>query len=303
MNKRILVTGASGFVGSWVCKKLGNFDVFGVVSPYSEPWRLKEMKLDTKLFRVDLSDANEVAKLFKLVKPEVVVHLATHGVYQYQQSDKGRIIRDNYNMSVNLLSNSVEHGVKKFINTGSVFEYGSINKRVKEEDVDLTDILNDYSAVKMATTALSNSFSGAYKVLTIRPFTVYGPYEDETRFMRATITRAIKGEDIKLVAGVVRDFVYVEDLADAYVAAVSKEFVSGQIVNVASGNKHTLVQVAKLIKKVTGSKSKIKVDKMYFRKKESSCWADISKAKKTLNWKPKILLEKGISMSVDFIKK
>lgn len=303
MNKKILVTGASGFIGSWVCKKLERYNILAVVSPYSQPWRLKSMGVTADILKLDLSDARKVSKLFKREKPEVVIHLATHGVYQYQQSDKVRIVRDNYNISANLLDSASQFGVKKFINTGSVFEYGSQNRKVKEKDVDLADILNEYSAVKMATTALSNSYVDTLKVLTIRPFTAYGPYEDETRFMRATITRAINGGDIKLAEGVVRDFVYVEDLADAFILAVKKDFVSGQIINVAGGKKYSLVQVAKIIKKITKSTSEIKVDNTYTRKKESACWADISEAKKVLNWVPKTSIEEGVNKSVDFIKK
>jgi len=303
MTNSILVTGASGFIGSWVCKKLIGRNVVAAVSPFSNPTRLTGLDKDLTVVKVDLANSKEVEILFKKYKPKFIIHLATHGVYQYQQKDIERIIVDNYLMTANLLSFSVKYGVTKFINTGSVFEYGSQNKKVKEEDVSLGDIINEYSAIKIATTALTNSYSVKLDVITLRPFTTYGPFEDETRFVAATINRALKNEEIKLVKGVVRDFVYVEDVANAFVKALKVDFKSGEIVNIACGQKQTLESTASLIRKITNSKSKIIVDPKYKRSKESACWADITKAKIILKWQPEYDFETGLRKSVDFLKK
>ena len=303
MYKRILVTGASGFIGSRVCKKLSKYKLFAVISPFSDKKRQLSKNKHLSVFKINLEDATKVDKLFKRIKPDIVIHLATHGVYQYQQNDEERIVKGNYLMTLNLLESSIRYGVKKFINTGSVFEYGSRAGKVKEKDIDLKDILNKYSAVKMATTALANSFANKIKIITLRPFTTYGQGEDETRFVRSTIIRALNNEPIRIVKGVIRDFVYVDDVADAYVKAVGKDFISGEILSIGSGKKSTLDEVALLIKKLTNSKSKIVFDDKYVREKESRCWADISAAKKILNWEPKTNLKNGIVKSVDFIKK
>jgi nucleoside-diphosphate-sugar epimerase len=304
MSKQILVTGAGGFIGSAVCKKLTDkYSVIAVVSPFSESSRLKDIKTNLTIVKVNLSDSNKVKELFKKYKPDVVLHLATHGVYQYQQQDEERILIENYLMAVNLLKYSVDFGVKKFVNTGSVFEYGSKPGKVKESNVDITDILNKYSAVKMATTALANSYSDKLQVITLRPFTTYGPGEDQTRFIKATIERALKNEPISIAGKVVRDFVFVEDVASAFSKAIEINYRSGEIVNIASGKKETLEHVAKLIKKMIHSKSKIVVDTKYKRQKESACWADISKAKRILKWSPQYNMNQGLTKTVDFIKK
>lgn len=304
MKKKILVTGAGGFIGSAVCHKLiSKYKVIAVVSPFSEPSRLNDVKTKLTVAKVDLSNSDKVEKIFKKHKPNAVLHLATHGVYQYQQQDEERIVVDNYLMAVNLLANSLKYEVEKFVNTGSVFEYGSQNRKVKENEVELKDILNKYSAIKIATTALVNSYSERLKVITLRPFTTYGPGEDPTRFITASINRAINNEEIKLVKGVVRDFVYVEDVANAFLKALTVNFNSGEIINIANGEKHTLESAASLIKKITNSKSKIVVDIKYKRSKESSCWADISKAEKVLKWKPEFDFETGLRKSVDFLKR
>lgn len=295
MKKTVLITGASGFIGSAICKRLmKEYKVVGIVSPFSKSTRLQNTSNKIEIVKSNLADEKQVAKIFKKYSPTYVLHLATHGVYTYQQQDEERIVVDNYLMTVNLLKYSAELGVNKFINTGSVFEYGSRKGRVKEEDVNMADILNKYSAVKMATTALANSYSQKINVITLRPFTTFGPFEDETRFIQATINRALANEPIRLVKNVVRDFVYVDDVVEAYVAAVKRPFTSGEIINVASGKKMTLEQVASLIKKTTKSKSKIIIDETYKRSKESACWADVSRAKKVLRWSPKITVLRGV---------
>lgn len=298
-NQTVLITGAGGFIGSWVTRKLyEKYKVIAVVSPFSKSSRLDDIKNKITIIKTDLADFKTVDAIIKKVKPFAICHLATHGVYTYQQEDVDRIVIDNYLMTSNLLSSSVKYGVKKFINTGSVFEYGSQKRKVKESDVNLDDILNKYSAVKMATTALTNSYSDKLNVITLRPFTTFGPDEDPTRFVRATIDRALKNDPIRLVKNVIRDFVYVSDVADAFIKCVNKNFVSGEIVSIASGKKSTLDIVAKLIKKITKSKSEIIFDKSYVRKKESACWADITRAKKVLNWIPKHTLLQGIKKMV-----
>lgn len=299
MKNKVLITGASGFIGSYVCKLLADkYELIGVISPFSKSNRLQEISDNIEIVSANLSNSNEVSNLFVKYKPDYVLHLATHGVYTYQQDDDERIIVDNYLMTVYLLKYALEYKVKKFINTGSVFEYGSRHAKVKESEVNIGDILNKYSAVKMATTALVNSYSKKMNVVTLRPFTTFGPFEDDTRFIQATIKRAISGEPIRLVKDVVRDFVYVEDVANAYKLSIESEIESGQIINIGSGKKITLEEVASLIKKTTKSKSEIIIDESYKRAKESACWADISLAKKLLNWSPKITVLLGIKKMI-----
>jgi len=123
--KKILLTGASGFIGSHVFQILDGYDVIVSTSPFSSNKRIKNIGVKNTLVVANLAKEKDVEGIFKKYKPEVVMHLASHGVYSYQQNDEKRIINDNYIMTLNLLNNSKKYGVEKFINTGSVFEYGS----------------------------------------------------------------------------------------------------------------------------------------------------------------------------------
>lgn len=302
-SRRVLITGASGFIGSQVCRELPKDKKIAVSSPFSEKRRLDGVGKNVFVVKTDLTDIYKVKRLFSEHKPDVVIHLATHGVYGYQQADEERIVVGNYQMAFNLLKLSVETGVKKFVNAGSVFEYGSQEGKMKEDQVDIADILNKYSAVKMATTALATSFSSEVSVVTVRPFTAYGPRGDKARFVMATILRALKNEDIRIVEDVVRDFVYIEDLAKGIIQAAKKNVNSGEVINLGSGKKHSLEEASKLIKRLCSSKSKIIVDKKYKRPKESKCWADITKAREVLGWEPEHTFKEGLQKTVDWVKK
>jgi len=303
MKETVLLTGAAGFIGAATAKYLlkKNFKVVVVVRKESDLWRIQSIKKDITVVRADLTNFKQVDKLFVKFKPKYVIHLATHGVYAREKGDRDRIILGNYQMTYNLLEAASALGtVQKFINSGSVFEYGSQYGRVKETDIDITDVINDYSATKFATTALASSYYDKLSIITLRYFTAYGPCEDESRFIRKAITNAIGNEQIEIAPNVIRDFIFVDDIADGIYKSLSAPTKS-EVINIGSGEKHTLEQVATLIVKQTNSKSKIILNNKYKRDKDSACWADIKKAAKLLKWNPKTTIAKGIKETVEWL--
>lgn len=304
MKKNYLVAGANGFIGYWVVRELikEKNDTVAVISPESNAWRLKQVSSKIEIARVDLRNRNETEELIKNIRPDYVLHLATHGVYSYQQKDVRKIVIGNYQITTNLLEAARKAKIKKFINTGSVFEYGTRAGKVSEKDVDISDILNKYSAIKIATTALACSYAEELPVVTLRPFTNFGPLEDEARFIHTVVKRCLNEDEIRVAPGVVRDFVYVKDVVRAYLAACNIQTLSGEIINIGSGKKHILLEVAKTIKKIAGSKVKIVEDASFSRPKDSRCWADIQKAKKILSWEPKYTLREALRETIEWYK-
>lgn len=309
--ENVLLTGAAGFIGSHVARKLvvKGYDVVAPVKSSSDLWRIKDIRSGLILPKIDMTDFTQVIRLLKKHRPSYIIHLATRGVYPQQWSDRKKIISGNYLMNVNLLEACSQMAddlkLKRFVNTGSVFEYGSRYGKMKEDMVDLVDNLNLYSASKKATTVLSHSppYIDQFPVVTLRPFTAYGPYGARSRFIEATILRCLSGEDLRIVPGVIRDFVYVEDVADAYLKALTSKKCVGEIINVGSGKAHSLEETSELIKKLTRAKVKIIVDKSYKRKYDSRCWADISKAKRLLSWVPKNQPNSGLEKTIRWYKK
>jgi nucleoside-diphosphate-sugar epimerase len=308
--KKVLLTGAAGFIGSHVARKLvrKGYEVIAPVKSTSDLWRIKDIKSKLVLSRIDLTDFAQVARLLKKHKPNYIVHCATRGVYPQQWSNRKEIIDGNYLMNVNLLEACSQMAdklkLKRFINTGSVFEYGSRPGKMKEDRVNFVDNLNLYSASKKATTILSHSppYIDQFPIVTLRPFTAYGPYGARSRFIEATILRCLNGEDVRIVPGVIRDFVYVEDVADAYVKTLTSKKCVDEILNVGSGEAHSLEETSEMVRNLTKAKVKIVVDKSYKRSRDSRCWADLSKAKKLLNWKPQNSLRTNMLNTIDWYR-
>lgn len=304
-RQRYLVTGASGFIGSWTTRQLlRDAEVFAVIRPNSNLWRLKDIKDRVKLIECDLTDFSAVKRLLKNQKPHHIIHLASHGVYSYQQKDEREIVVGNFLVTANLLEASKEILLNSFVNIGSVFEYGTKFGKAEEIDVDLTDTLSKYSAVKMATTVLAMSYKDDIPVTTLRPFTTFGMLEDRSRFITAIILRCLAGEDLVVAPGVFRDYIFIKDVVAGIISTCrSIEKARGEIINIGSGKRSYLEKVAKLIISFTGSKSQVVLDEKFVRTKESCCWADIKKAKKILGWSPKYSLKEALRETIEWYRK
>jgi nucleoside-diphosphate-sugar epimerase len=305
MTEKYLVTGAAGFIGAAVTKKLCDQSqkVTAVASPTSDPWRLNRNK-QAKIVKLDLTNKDQVARLINTEKPDRIIHLASHGVYPHQQKDTEAIIAGNYLMTYYLLEAIRSQIPKGFVNAGSVFEYGTQKGQVRENEAAVSDILNNYSASKIATTALCSAYAQIEKlpIITLRLFTVYGPREDPSRFFTANILRSLINEPIKIPScPVIRDFVYIDDVVMAILLAVKSP--SPGIINVGSGQKTSLEDAAKLITKLTKSDAEVKLDEKYNRPCESACWANISQAKRLLGWQPQTKLTDGIKATIDWVAK
>ena len=244
---------------------------------------------------LDYSGA-DLARIVNKINPVFIIHLATYSDYR-KQADAEEMIDTNIKGTLNLLLASKDVDYKLFINTGSSSEYGIKNEPMGEKDC-LTPI-SFYAATKASATLLCQVFANEYQksIVTLRPFSVFGPYENENRFIPTVIKSIIKNKLIKLTSGNQRrDFVYVQDIVDIYIKALSYgKKLSGQILNMGTGIEYTNDEVVQTLLKITNKK--VKVEKGTYPKRlwDTTHWvADISKTKKLLKWKPKFTLDKGL---------
>lgn len=314
MKETYLITGGAGAIGANLVRELVNQDhaVLAVIRSSSNLWRLEDFKEKIGLVECELDDPDQVNYLFNEHRPDHVVNLAGTGIYPYQYQAEDRsareqeIRRTNERITENILEAFKRNpkDIKSFIQAGTVFEYGSRPGQVKESDIDIGDILNSYSAAKIRLTTLCAEYVRAYSlpINVLRLFTAYGPFEDPIRAIEATILRALSGAPIKVVSGVTKDFIYISDMVSAIISTSQLHDVKGEIINIGSGYGATLEEMANLVKEITGSNSEIILDESYRRKKDSSCFADIEKAKKLLDWQPEHSLKEGLLKTVDWYK-
>ena len=172
-----------------------------------------------------------------------------------------------------------------------------------------TDFLepNSYYAVaKSAQTLLCQHVARSQKrpVITFRLFSVYGYYEEPTRLIPTLIRKCLSGEDLEMVSPkTARDFVFVEDVVDAYLKVERLKDLSGEIVNIGSGTQSNLRQVVDLVLKLTGARVKVKWGKMPARIWDTSVWvANTKKCAKILGWKAETSLKEGLSRTIEWFR-
>ena len=306
-NKKILITGGAGFIGANFVHKfleLG-YKVNIFEKKETDLWRIEKVKNKINLYSPDLTDYNETEKIICEIKPDIVIHFAAYGAYQRFQQDINLTIDTNLKATINLLNASQKIGVDGFINTGTNSEYGIKEKPMKESDILEAD--NLYAITKAASTMYCQMMAKKFNfpVATIRPFAVYGYFEEKERLIPTIIKSFLINTKLELSRpDSVRDFIFIEDLIAGYLSAIKNiENIKGQIFNLGTGKQNTINEAVEIVKKIIGSAAKPTYGKINTTQTEPKNWvADISNAKKMLNWQPKYNLEQGLLKDIDWFK-
>lgn len=297
INSRIFITGAGGFIGANLTKKLSSlgYDVHIILKPDSNLWRLESIKKKITIHHGNLLNKTSLSCILSKVNPNIIYHLATHGAYSFQ-NDIERIIDVNIVGTINLLDAAKKINYDSLVLTGTSSEYGFKKHLMRETDI--LEPTSFYAASKASSTLLAQVFAREYKkpINIVRPFSVYGPYEEKSRFIPTIIRALFEKKEISLTGGKQRrDFIYIDDVINAYLLFLSQKDLQGEVFNLGTGKQYTNDEVVETLFRAIGKKTSIK--KGAFPKKtwDTAFWiADISKSKKILKWKSKVTLEEGL---------
>jgi UDP-glucose 4-epimerase len=308
MTKKILVTGGAGFIGSHVIDRLvqeneviclDNFD------PYYDPVIKKrniQHNLENKNFRLVEGDIRD-AKLLKDLLEDVdyVIHEAAQAGVSPSVKNPRKTHEVNVTGTFNLLEAALHSDVKRIINASSSSVYGRVEYLPYDENHP-TNPISPYGVSKLATEHYCKVFQELYglNIVSLRYFTVYGPRMRPDLAIHIFSRRALRGEPIEIFGdgSKTRDFTYIDDVVDATLLAVER---GEGIYNVGGGNRITIAQLAKKIINLTGSKSEI-VYTESVRGDAEHTLADNTKAKRELEWEPKVGLNEGLTKLVNWIK-
>jgi dolichol-phosphate mannosyltransferase len=296
--RRVLVTGGTGFVGANLVRRLlhDGHDVHLLVQPAYTTWRLTDIRRDVRLARADLGDAAAVEGAVRRARPEWIFHLAAYGAYSWQE-DLDRMLRTNVLGTTHLVRAGLRHGVEAIVNTGSSSEYGAKDHAPGERE--WLDPNSHYALTKAAATHYCRYTAQRNDVhlVTLRLYSVYGPWEEPGRLMPAVVVHASEGRLPPLAApGVARDYVYTDDVCEAYVRAATRRGQErGAVYNIGTGRQTTLKQVAAAARRTLGVPARPVWGTMENRLWDTTVWvSDPRAARRALGWRARTPLETGL---------
>ncbi len=294
---KALVTGAGGFVGANLvrCLLAGGHEPVALVRPGGNTWRLAETSGDVALLDVDLRDPAALERVVTDVRPEAIFHLAAHGAYSWQK-DLDAMLAVNVRATEALLVAAREVGAA-MVNAGSSSEYGYQDHAPGEDE--RVEPNSQYAVTKVAATHLCRlaAATGGPQAVTLRLYSIYGPWEEPGRLMPTLVRRAARGEWPPLVGpATARDFVWVEDACDAFIRSATTPLRDpGAVINIASGAQTTLEAVVTTARRVLRVQANPVWGSMPARSWDTSTWVgDPSAAERLLGWKATTPLDEGL---------
>lgn len=298
--KRVLVTGAAGFIGANLVRRLlaDGHKIAVLTRPGANAWRLNDLacEFEFDLHQVNLCNADDVRRVVRQFHPEWIFHCAAHGAYSWQ-TDWVQIFSTNLMSTITLLECCAETGFEAFINAGSSSEYGFNSHSPKEEDI--AEPNSYYAISKLSATMACNLMarSRELNVKTLRLYSVFGPWEDQRRLIPTLIKHGLMRSLPALVnPEVCRDFVYIDDVVDAFLrAANQKQASTSPVYNVGSGVETSIDELVEHFRQRFDITELPRWKSMQNRKWDTISWvADATLIHDDLSWTPRVSLEQGI---------
>jgi nucleoside-diphosphate-sugar epimerase len=317
---RYLVTGCAGFIGSAVGELLlaDGHTVIGVDN-LNDAYdvRLKEWRLDRltdiegfTFHQLDISNPGDVTSIFEQYHTNNtppfngVINLAARAGVRQSVENPWVYVETNMTGTLNLLEGCRHHGVTKFVLASTSSLYGTTNPIPFKENANTDLPLSPYAASKKGAEALCHTYHHLYEVdvTILRYFTVYGPAGRPDMSLFRFTQWISEGRPVIIFGDgkQSRDFTYVNDIARGTIAALKP--LGYEVINLGSDHPHELMEVVRLIEEMTGKTAAIEYQPMH-RADMLATWADISKAKKLLGWKPQTTLKSGVEHLVNWYNK
>jgi UDP-glucose 4-epimerase len=298
--KKALVTGATGFIGSHVVRRLvrRGLEVHVLCRPRSRFTRLEKIRGQLTAHVVSLHDRAGLRRIVQTVAPDYVLHLAAATMHGGAAAAPAALVRTNLLGTVNLIDACDDLDYACFVNTGDSFEYGPGRGPLRESQRCRPTTLDGIT--KLAATLYAQQAAHAHKkpIVTLRLFSVFGPQDDPRRLVPRVVAGALAGTPLRLSRPrIARDYLYVDDLVDLYLAVMRQGAVlAGDVLNTGSGRQTTIGEIVETVLTLTGSCSEVRWNAFPTAPHDRERWvADMTRTRKLVAWRPRISLEQGLA--------
>jgi NAD dependent epimerase/dehydratase len=310
-GRKVLVTGAGGFIGSHLAERLVKLGahtraLIHYNSNGSRGWLDRSpLQSDMEIIAGDVCDPWRVYSALEGV--EVVFHLAALIGIPYSYLAPHSYMKTNADGTLNILEAARRLGTKRILCTSTSEVYGSARYVPIDEDHPLQG-QSPYSASKIAADKMAEAYYSSFgvPVTIVRPFNTYGPRQSNRAVIPTIITQALVGEKVRLGAvHTTRDFNFVSDTVEGFIAIASEEKAMGEVINLGSGIGISIRELAGAIGKLLGKQLILEADSQRFRPEKSEVdrlCANAAKAAGLFEWKPKVSLEEGLLLTIDWLK-
>jgi len=311
-NRRVLVTGAAGFIASHLTERLVECgaSVRALVrysSSGSRGWlEHSPLRSEIEFIHGDLRDAGSVD--LAVEGCDTVFHLgALIGIpYSYDAPDS--YVQTNVVGTLNVLKASMRHSIRRLINTSTSEVYGTAKYAPIDENHPLQG-QSPYSATKIGADKLTESFhlSFGLDAVVARPFNTFGPRQSARAVIPAIISQMVAGKKSIRLGSLEprRDLNFVANTVDAFVAIAGADGIAGETIHFGSGREVSIGVLFEMIRQLTGSDAEVETDANRVRPERSEVGlllADNSKANELLGWSPKVGLEDGLAATITWIR-
>lgn len=313
-NKKVVVTGADGFIGSHLVEYLANngfrvkafcyynsFNSWGWLDSFD-----KTLLDKIEIFTGDIRDPNGVREALKGC--DVVFHLAALIAIPFSYHSPDSYIDANIKGTLNILQAAKDLNIQRVLVTSTSEVYGTA-QYVPIDEKHPKQPQSPYSASKIGADAIADSFYRSFNlpVTIVRPFNTFGPRQSARAFIPTIITQLLSGKtEIKLGdLTPTRDLLFVEDTIRAFEAIANCGELIGHEVNIATNSEISIQDVADLIIQQINPKAKIVTDENRIRPEKSEVfrlYGDNSKLKQFTNWKSETSFEEGIKQTIEWFK-
>lgn len=309
-GRKVLITGAGGFIGSHLAERLTQLGVrtrcfLRYSSQGSLGWlQASALRSEMEIVHGDIRDSESVLRAAK--GADVIFHLAALIGIPYSYHSPRSYVQTNVEGMLNVLEAARRHDVRRIICTSTSEVYGSAIRVPIDENHPLKG-QSPYSATKIGADKLAESYhlSFGLPVSIARPFNTYGPRQSSRAVIPAIITQALTNPSVKLGnLHTTRDFNFVTDTAEAFLAIAESSETIGRTLNIGSGTETAICELVELISELTGTRIAVDVEEMRVRPEASEVdrlCANSQQLRQLTGWGPLISLRDGLGRTIEWV--